>query len=93
MNNAFRTGRVHVCERKCDTCIFRPGNLMRLQEGRRDNMVAESIRDGGAIICHDTLDGDNAVCRGFFDVHKDDVQALQVAERLGFIEYQPVKEK
>lgn len=72
---------------KCDTCIFRPGNLMRLEEGRVEQMVRDSIKGQGAIPCHKTLSGDRAVCRGFFDVHKHDVQGLQVAERLGMVEF------
>lgn len=83
--NAYRGERVHVCSTKCRTCIYRPGNLMRLQPGRVQVMEQEAIASGGAIICHKTLDGDNAVCRGFFDVAKHEVQALQVAERLGVI--------
>lgn len=78
-----RDGKVHVMSAKCDTCIFRPGNLMHLQEGRVEQMVADSIKGQGAIPCHKTLSGDRAVCRGFFDVHKNDVQGLQIAERLG----------
>lgn len=85
MRKPYREGKVHVLDGKCDTCIFRPGNLMRLREGRVEEMVEESIADGGAIICHKTLDDDQAVCRGFFDVHKHDVQALQVAERLSMV--------
>ena len=39
------------------TCMFRPGNLMRLDEGRVEGMAAEALADdGGTIVCHDTLD-------------------------------------
>lgn len=83
----FRDGRVHVLSRKCATCIFRPGNLMHLRENTVEDMVADSIRDGGAITCHKTLTGDvpPSVCRGFYDVHGQKVQALQVAARLSII--------
>lgn len=80
-----------MCETKCSTCIFRPGNLMHLEEGRVENMVAECIETQGTIPCHKTLDGDNAVCRGFFDVHKKDVPLLQIAERMGIIAHQEVE--
>lgn len=33
-------------------------------------MEAEAVRMDGSIVCHSTLNGDNAVCRGFFDRHK-----------------------
>jgi hypothetical protein len=84
-HNAYRDGRVHVCIAQCPTCIFRPKNRMRLAPGRVADMVALATRNESAIVCHDTLDGDNAVCRGFFDRHP--TQPLQVAERLGLIEF------
>ncbi len=87
-HNVYRDGKVHVCEEMCTTCIFRPGNLMQLMPGRVEDMIAEAIKGGSAIICHSTLDGDNAVCRGFFDKHK--TQPLQIAERLGFLQMEKV---
>lgn len=83
--NAFRDGKVHVCRAKCKTCIFRPGNLMHLKEGRVEEMIEQATNDESAIICHSTLDGDNAVCRGFYDKHP--TAPLQIADRLGFIEF------
>lgn len=82
----FRDGKVHVCRVMCKTCIFRPGNLMSLVPGRVKSMVAQAVKADSCILCHDTLDGKQAVCRGFFD--KYPTQPLQVAERLGFIQYQ-----
>lgn len=89
VHNAYRDGKVMVCAQQCGTCIFRPGNLMRLQPGRVDGMVEQAIANQSAIICHDTLSGDNAVCRGFFDRHKHDT-LLGMAERLGVVEQIPV---
>ena len=87
-HDAFRNGKVHVCEEMCPTCIFRPGNLMQLMPGRVEDMIAEAIKGESAIICHSTLDGDNVVCRGFFDKHKTPL--LQIAERLGFLQMEKV---
>lgn len=84
-NNTFRDGKVHVKGKMCKTCIFRPGNKMNLEDGRVEEMVNGATREGGAIICHDTLGTKkNAVCRGFFNKHK--TSTLQIAERLGFIQ-------
>lgn len=84
--NIFRHGKVHVQNRMCDTCIFRPGNLMNLSEGTVEMMVAESVKDDASIPCHETLGGtDNSVCRGCFDRHK--TTPLQIAERLGVVEW------
>jgi hypothetical protein len=84
-HNAYRDGRVHVCAAMCPTCVFRPGNLMQLRAGRVRQMVDEALENGSAIICHKTLEGDNAVCRGFFE--RWPTQPLQVGERLGLIRW------
>lgn len=60
---------------------------MQLEAGRVKGMVEDSKRKQGVIVCHDTLDlRENAVCRGFYDAYKDDIQLLQLAERMDFIE-------
>lgn len=82
-HNAYRDGKVHVCQVKCKTCIFHPGNRADLQPGRVAEMVKAATKNESAIICHATLDGDNAVCRGFFDKHP--TAPLQIAERLGLV--------
>lgn len=87
MKPPYRDGKMHVMSVKCDTCIFRPGNLMHLEEGRVEQMTTDAVRDQGHIPCHKRLgaDDERAICRGFFDVHKHDVQALQLAERMGIL--------
>lgn len=85
--NVFREGRVHVCSTLCDTCIFRPGNLMSLAPGRKDGMVAKAMKNGGVIPCHKTLDEkQQLVCRGFYEYAQAHGHApLQIAKRLGFV--------
>lgn len=84
-HDVYRDGFVHVCERMCSTCVFRSGNLMHLDDGRLDGMIAEAVAADSTIVCHSTLDGPNAACRGFFDRHA--TQPLQLAARLGFVRY------
>ncbi len=89
MSDVFRNNRVHVMAKMCDNCIFRPGNPMNLRRGRVAQMVSWCKRNEGSIPCHKTTYGQaegEAVCRGFFEKHK--TQALQVAERMGLIEWQ-----
>jgi hypothetical protein len=79
-------GNVHIKASQCDTCIFRPGNLMHLEPGRVDDMVAEAIAEDGQITCHSTLDQyKGAICRGFWVQHRDEVWTLRLAEELGYI--------
>ena len=90
-HDAYRDGRVHVCADLCPTCVFRPGNLMRLEPGRLAGMVRDAVANDSAIICHSTLYGEkehHAVCRGFFDRHA--TAPLQIAARLGLIDWDPV---
>jgi hypothetical protein len=78
-HNVYRDGHVHVRREMCSTCIFRPGNLMFLPAGRVRRMVDEAKAEGTSIICHQTLEADNAVCRGFFDRHRTVSLGLAVA--------------
>lgn len=93
--HVYRDGKVHVMARKCATCIYRPGNLMKLDAGRKDQMQADAIRDEGVIPCHQTIEayhgtsGAESVCRGFFDVAKQE-GLLQAAERIGIVEFTEV---
>lgn len=79
VDGPFRDGKIHVRDDKCDTCIFRPGNLMHLSDGVFDNLVAAALADNTVIICHVTLDGPRSICRGFYDVHKANVMPLRLA--------------
>ena len=84
-HNAYRAGRVHVCHELCQTCVFRPGNLMHLRSGRVRAMIDQAIAADSAIVCHKTLDGDSAVCRGFFDRYP--TAPLQIAQRLDLLTF------
>lgn len=71
----------------CPTCVFRPGNLMRLNPGRLREMIDEATTNESCIPCHHQIwsRGDDAVCRGFFD--RFPTQPLQIADRLDLVEF------
>lgn len=81
----FRDGKVHVIKEHCKTCVFLPGNRMFLSPGQLKRMVDESNAEEAAIPCHKTLDREEAICRGFFDLQS--TQPIQVATRLGFVKF------
>ncbi|AVH20102.1 hypothetical protein [Nocardia cyriacigeorgica] len=86
----YSHNEVRVCEDKCSTCIFRPGNLMRLRPGRRSQMVRDALHDEGHITCHSTLDQAlSAICRGFADLPEAKARslALRVGTALGILVY------
>jgi hypothetical protein len=77
--NSFRDGYVHVCAERCATCIFEPGNRMHLNRGRVRDMVDECKRIEGVIPCHKTLDGDQAICCGFYELYGSQIMPLRLA--------------
>lgn len=81
------TGTVRLMAAKCDTCIFRPGNLMHLRPGRVKDMVDTCLRNSGHVVCHKTLDEatDGAICRGFADAYPGVALALRVGAAFGGI--------
>lgn len=84
--NVFNNGVIHVQQHMCDTCIFRPGNKMGLEEGRVEQMVADATADDGCIPCHKTILGaheQEAVCRGFYDRHP--TTPLRLGAAMGII--------
>ncbi|MGW5220940.1 hypothetical protein ACWEQA_24035 [Nocardia sp. NPDC004085] len=86
----YSDNQVRVCEDRCTTCIFRPGNLMMLQPGRRSQMVRDALRNEGHIPCHSTLDQKrSAICRGFADLPAAQQRslALRVGAALGILTY------
>lgn len=96
-HDVYRDEKVHVMADKCSTCIFRPGNLMSLEQGRVAGMVQSCREKQGVITCHQTLyeqdERGNAVCKGFFDAYGKEILPLRMAMALEVIEYQEPKEK
>lgn len=84
-----KTGLPRLLNQKCTTCVYRPGNLMWLREGRRDQMEQDSNDNGSWITCHKTLPaagqeiGTQAICRGFWDVNKTNSWGCRLAIVLG----------
>jgi hypothetical protein len=95
----YRDGKIHVLSEMCSTCIFRPGNLMRLSSGRLRGLVDANVKADSAITCHSTSSAaarfygpaEPAVCRGFFDRHA--TLPLRLAEAMDCIEYDNPPEK
>lgn len=84
-----RDGGVWVKSEMCTTCIFRPGNLMRLDPGRVAGMKRRADESGTCIVCHeDSGRLSAAVCRGYYNNHESNL--LEIAERMGVIKEQKI---
>jgi hypothetical protein len=76
-------GGLQVQARMCSTCIYRPDsplNLEKLENDVRDKYIGFK----GMRICHHSKD---VCCRGFWEAHKDEFQAGQIAQRLNLVEF------
>lgn len=87
----YRDGRLHVLAERCSTCVFRPGNLMHLSEGRLADLAKSNLDAESALVCHKTLPyGDHpemgeALCRGFVDAYGGQVTALRLAQAMEIV--------
>jgi len=86
----YRDGVIHVQAHRCTTCVFRPGNPMHLAPGRLQDLVETNLAADTAFACHQTLHGDEALCRGYVDAYTQQVTPLRLAAAMGaFREVQP----
>lgn len=72
-----------VQRRMCATCIYRPDSpldLKSLEDAVRDPHIGFK----GHRICHHSKD---VCCRGFWEAHKDEFPAGQIAQRLNLVEF------
>ena len=77
---AFRDGKPQAFDEKCETCIFRPGNAMRLPPGRLAEVTLQNRQAGAVLTCHKTTYGQHpeigpTACRGFLDAYPDTLAA------------------
>lgn len=88
-------GRARLLTEKCSTCVFRPGNPMRLREGRLRDLIRDNLDAGAVLICHQTLPyGDHpeageAMCRGFWDAYGTQTNTVRVMDRVAAATGQP----
>lgn len=85
-----------VCSRRCTECLFTPDRVVdvpRMQAVLRQCKVRPYYtgpQRGGErdFECHKgTLAGQHIVCRGFYDTYPDHSPAMQIAGRLGLVQF------
>jgi len=62
---------------------------MRLRAGRLAEMIRAARERDTVIVCHETYDVEQAVCRGFWDTQRQHVWPLRYAQKLGLIVFDP----
>jgi len=90
-----------VMAERCATCIFRPGNLMHLAEGRLADIVRHNTAHDAHLVCHqdeefifakddgeeavEALERPGVVCRGWYDQY--DSRAIRLAKHWNLVEF------
>jgi hypothetical protein len=80
------SGLSRLLSERCPTCILRPGDPMHLGAGRTAAFIRHALDAGSYVVCHETLTyGDfpsygPAICRGFFDAHRDRSPSLLILQ-------------
>lgn len=87
---ASRPIGLQVQSAQCATCIYKPASGFDIVEMERQ--IADRHMPGhfrGARLCHHAPNSgmNKAVCRGFWNRHKDDFDAGQLAQRLGLVTF------
>lgn len=78
----------NVQAKLCATCIYRPDSPLDLAKLEAD--VADPNMEGffrAYRECHHAKRGSKICCRGFWNAHKDDFTAGQIAQRLNIVRF------
>jgi hypothetical protein len=78
-----RPGRPLLLAERCGSCIF--GDNSPVAPGRVREVIRGNLAEGTLLMCHSTLYGqtdEEAMCRGFWDAHRDRVNVTRVMNRL-----------
>lgn len=76
-----------VYQDKCQNCLFTQD---RIVSSKRAKDIIQDCKDSDThFICHlSTMENNgNICCRGFFDTVGDDIAKIQIAKRLGAVEF------
>ena len=95
----YRNGKVHVMADRCDTCVFRPGNLMHLGPGQLKGLTDHVQATGVPFTCHQTLPyntaeyrrhyGGAALCAGAVEAYGGASPAVRLALALDVAVFVP----
>lgn len=93
-------GKVRVLRKRCETCIFRPGQRELFGPERIDEIIERNVQVGALLTCHSTLTyGPNpnfgpAACAGFWIRYRRLVLAGVIATSIGIVRpMPPIKEE
>ncbi len=75
-----------VQKRMCATCIYRPDSSLDLKK-LEDDVCDKYVGFKGFRVCHHAPKRSSICCRGFWEAHKDEFPAGQIAQRLNCVEF------
>lgn len=81
-------GMFRVAKKRCDQCLF--SNAKIVSDERRDEILegCRELANEKHFVCHKfSMVDEEVCCRAFYDDNPMATQLMQVAARLGFVEF------
>lgn len=75
-----------VQSKACATCIYRKDSGMNIEKLENDVKDKHGFFQGHRV-CHHASDKSGVCCRGFWNRHKNEFPAGQIAQRLQMVEF------
>lgn len=79
---------LRVCAERCSTCLYR----LKYCRQTRARILGDVARLDTFVVCH-SVGGSKTVCRGFYDADDEACTVMQLAKRLGLVEFVELPEK
>ena len=76
-----------VYQERCKNCLFSKEALVNPE--RIKEIIKTCLEEKTHFVCHkSTMQDDQGICcRGFYDIHGDEVDKIQVFKRLNLVEF------
>ena len=78
---------LQVIKSRCQNCLFEKDRIVSPE--RAKEIIKECISAETHFICHCStmLNSGNVCCRGFYDIHGDEIRKIQIAKKLNLLEF------
>lgn len=77
---------IKVRSERCDQCLFGPNKI--IDDEAKADVIEKCIKAEVWFVCHkSTQVGEMICCKGYWDIYKNDVVSLRVAQMYGQYEF------
>lgn len=81
----FHPHRFNVMSKCCGQCLFSANKIV--SDSRKNGIIETCIKNESWFVCHKSNEGQEICCAGFFHNENTQTRAIQMANRLGIVNY------